>query len=257
MNFFPGGRGKSKLDGGFGKRQRWTQQAALTQVISDAQQLADILNYRAAVAESQNPSAPHMEFVVFEPPSKSTLFQKTLHGGLMRDAGVNCQATYAVSSSKNCNNQLRINDHKLSGWPALVSIAPTFIIAAAKDEEPDEGGENLAAGEPAQDGWRRSFRNSEPEKEDANLRKLSNAFAGQAVQGLIKAATFSYSCRRQSKSAAVAVHMGERVRQAADAKGIRRILKEKQAPKHDSPSSHDSSSDSSSDASGSSDLSSS
>ena len=76
-NCFPGGHGKTRLDGAFGRRQRWTLQMALRQVISSEVDLTDMLNGRARKAREQNPLSPETEFILFTPPSKKELFQKT------------------------------------------------------------------------------------------------------------------------------------------------------------------------------------
>eukprot|EP00973_Karenia_brevis_P032533 4487520-Karenia_brevis.AAC.1 len=114
LNYFPGGHGKTKLDGLFGKRQRWTKQAAFRQRISTEQQLVKILNQRAAQASKVNPTAPAIEFILFTPPPKDALPQKTFCGEFMRKHDLNCAATYALSSTL-VKGRACVHDHKLTG----------------------------------------------------------------------------------------------------------------------------------------------
>ena len=76
-NYFPGGHGKTKLDGQFGRRERYTQQAALKKVISTPEEVVGILNERAKKVHDTNPTAAMTEYILFSPPPRKELFQKT------------------------------------------------------------------------------------------------------------------------------------------------------------------------------------
>ena len=97
-NYFPGGHGKTKLDGCFGKQQRWTEEAALRQNIASVEDLAAVFNDRAAKAAEQNLTAATTEFIAWTPPQKSSLWGMTLDGAAMRASKINCQGTHALSA---------------------------------------------------------------------------------------------------------------------------------------------------------------
>ena len=156
--YFPGGHGKTKLDGCFGKRQRWTEEAALRQNTASVEDLAAVFNDRAARAAEQNPTAATTEFIAWTPPQKSSLWGMTLDDAAMRASKINCQGTHAPSAEVVGEGRVRIKDHKLTGKPA-VATCPGHLIRANPGEKDEEDLEDKAAGKIGADGLRRSFRN--------------------------------------------------------------------------------------------------
>ena len=241
-NFLPGGHGKTRLDGQFGRRSKWTTDIALKHMINDVEQFTRLLNARAAQAHVDNPTSPIVHFVHFEPPPKSTLYDKTLDGEAMRENCMSCHSTYAVSSILQKNGRVKLQDHKLTGQPPQQTCNPR-LIAKNSGEQNYEASEDIAAGKPEADGWRRSFRKLEPEKEDNNLKKLSAQYAAvsSALRSLVP-----LSGRSKTKDHALsALELQQAQKKAADA-AVRKAVKEKQKVESSSSSSESSGSDSSS-----------
>lgn len=224
------------------------KELGLKHKINDVQDLANKLNQRAAKAALTNPTAPVVEFLVFEPPSKSTLFSKTLSGEVMRSKHMNCQSTLAVTSAIRKNGDIYINDHKLYGQP-IQHCCKTVLIDRNKGEKDHEGDVDAGTGEPAADGWRRSYRKLEPEKEDHNLDKLSGQFAGIATQRLRD--SLALSGRSKTKDHAAATLRQQQVRKRAADAAVRQRVAQEQAASSSSSSSNSGSASSSSSSSSS------
>ena len=223
---------------------------ALKHKINDVSQFTRLLNERAARAHADNPTAPLVEFVLFEPPPKATLYAKTLDGEAMRDDSFGCASTYAVSSCLQKNGRVVVRDHKLTGQPPHHSCNPR-LISQSKGEKTIEASEDIAAGRPDEDGWRRSFRKVEPEKEDNNLGKLMAQYEDIATKKL--RSSLPLSGRSKTKDhALIALERQQSEKKAADA-AVRKAIKDKQKVESSSSSSDasESSSSSSSSSSGS------
>lgn len=243
-NFLPAGHGKTRLDGQFGRRQRWTEDIALKHTVSSVSYFARLLNERATAAAKDNPLAPQVKFVVFVPPDKTTLFQKTLSGETMRAEKMNCQSTLAVSSTISKKGKVVIHDHKLTGQASCKSCSPDFIDSNP-GEKNHEVSEDAGAGKPHADGWRRAYRKHEPEKQDHNLSKLIAQFDGMGAHRLLPHVPLSN--RSKTKMHAARVLLKQQAEKKASDRGVRRHIQEEQASSSSSSSStssHESSSSS-------------
>ena len=140
--------------------------------------------------------------------------------------------TRAPSAEVVGEGRVRIKDHKLTGKPA-VATCPGHFIRANPGEKDEEDLEDKAAGKIGADGLRRSFRNKEPEQEDAAISKLKAAYSAQAVAEL---GHIDLSCRRRPQEELAAIAQEQRAKQRAAAKVVHERVKEKSAASSSSSS---------------------
>ena len=224
------------------------KEPALIHKINDVSDRVHKLNARAAKASRDNPTAPVVESVLFEPLPKQTLYQETLSGEHMREKHMNCQSTCAVSSSAR-KHGMWINDHKLSGQ-TVQSSCKAVLIDRNPGEQVYDKSEDAVAGKADKSGWRRSHRNQEPDKQDCNLDKLMSQFQGVATESLCSSLPLSGRSRTKEHAKRV-LRRQQAEKSLADAAFQKRIA-ELQNSSSDSSSSSSGSNGSSSSSSASS-----
>ena len=149
-----------------------------------------------------------------------------------------CQSTFALSAEVKLGNA-HVVDHRLADGAEVAKSVLFFV-----DKNSGEGGKIDAASDGSAkadaDGWRRSFHNTEPEKEDANISKLVAALWSQAPTN------FDCFSERRDLAARRAAFMEKRRRQKVADKTVRETMKKNAASSSDSSSSVESASSSSS-----------
>ena len=182
LDHFPGGHGKTRLDGLFGKRSRWTMQACLRKVLSTLEEVAEVLRERAARASDQNPAAPKIEIIAWTPPERKTVWKESLDDKRMRAVGMGCNSSFSMSTTISAHGLVMMHNHTLSGLPARANLTPV-LVPGAKDagDVALEKAETKKAGKIGPDGWRRSLRDNTPELDDPAFSKLNTAYNNQRV----------------------------------------------------------------------------
>ena len=238
------------MDGQFGRPAKWAKDISSKHKVSDVETLAALLNERDGGGLKDNPSSPQVDFVVFQPPHKNTLYKQTLSGETMRKNKMSCQGTLALSSSlTRKGDKVKIQDHRLTGKPVQYSCTPCLILKK-KVEKDEDVAEDDVAGKPHPDGWRRSYRNAAPEKEDPNLSKLIAQYDAMATDSL--RSSVPLSGRSKTKTHAKQALAKQQQDKKLAAASVRKHVTEAQRPSSSSSSQSWTSDSSSSSASSSS-----
>ena len=100
-----------------------------------------------------------------------------------------CRQTFSLSAKvtryARRRSTVSIRSHVLAGLPVRASTAPSYDKDS--DEEQSEC-EEVPDGEVDANGWRRAYRQREPEKEGVGLKKMRQAFDSQRVAGVVMTA---------------------------------------------------------------------
>ena len=231
------GHGKSRLDGGFGKQRRWQHQVAKKQVVSTHKELCDGLN---AVSEVVSVRRPH-KFVLFDPKPRSSYLSLAYSLADLQNRNIFITSSFCISGKVLNATTVQLNDHTLANSPVQrEGVFKKSKTGASKEEEDEDemplakllSPEALAPGKPGVDGWRRTYRKSEPEKTPPSLIGMRNHMrkAGALIDSV------PLSCRRRAKPE-VAAHWQEvRAREKAVANETRKRREEKRKAKSSSSS---------------------
>ena len=138
---------------------------------------------------------------------------------------LNCRGTHAVSGHKIALGLVELRDHEIAGQPPVKCITSILMDKAEDETAAEELAEDVAAGKPWKDCWRRSFRNVEPEKSDPAINKLMNSFKAHVGAALNK---IEFACRRRSRASKEAAFQQEREAHRVAAWATRAAVKAKQ-----------------------------